>query len=114
MLTDLMVTETAAMVAAIAAGVAGLLYLARLAWGFFTSVQRIHELITHELTHNSGGSMKDNLTATAQAVGQLQADVAELARAKALAHELLQLQLDTLADALGLPVYDPTHKRPEL
>lgn len=105
-----MLTDTATTVAAVAAGVAGGIYLARQLWRLVRGIQRVHELVTHELTHNGGGSMKDDLAAIATAVGQLQGDFRDLTRTKELAHELLQAQLDALHHELDTPGRPPRHR----
>lgn len=85
----------------IAAALAALLYVIRILWAGFRIMERVHTLVEHELTPNGGSSMRDDVAGIAVAVGGLQADLEELKRAKALAHELLQLQLDTLAGELA-------------
>lgn len=108
--------ETAAAAAAIAAGVAGVLYLSQLAarallraWG---TLHGLAELVTHELEHNGGGSIKDDVVGIAVAVGQLQRQVDELLEQREDAtavHQLLQLQVDQLGQAIEQ--HHPTHKR---
>lgn len=85
----------------LAAALGALGYLARQAWAGFKLVQRVHDLIEHELTPNGGSSMRDELAAVARTVGTVQADLEELVKTKALAHELLQVQLDTITAELG-------------
>lgn len=60
------VTQNAALVAALAAGLAGLLYLAKAAAGFVRRaadfVDRVNTLVDltdHELRHNGGSTIKD-------------------------------------------------------
>jgi hypothetical protein len=77
-------------VVTLAAGVAAALYLVRLLWRLSTALHRFHDLVTHELNANDGGSMKDDL-------GALREDVAALTAHKEAAHELLQQQVDHLA-----------------
>lgn len=97
----------------LSAGLAALLYLGHQAWRLFHALDTLQQIVSHELSPNSGTSMKDDVVAIAQNVGQLQADVAKLTRDKQLAHELLQLQLDTLHVELGKPVLDSRHRREE-
>lgn len=100
----------------ISAALAALLYLARQVWRGFRLVERLSEVVQHELSPNTGSSMKDDVAAIAVAVGKLQGDVAELTTSKETAHEVLQLQLETLQGEIRLhhpdgPPHDPTHKR---
>lgn len=102
----------------LAAALAALGYLGRQAYAGFRVVQRVHDLLEHELTPNGGSSMRDELTAVARAIGAVQlevseltSDLGELANTKQLAHELLQLQLDTLAAELA--ERPARHKREE-
>lgn len=96
-----------ALVSLLAASLAALGYLARQAWRGFQLVQRVHDLLEHELTPNGGSSMRDELIAVARALGAVQRDVSEvklevgdLTTAKQTAHELLQLQLDSITAEL--------------
>jgi hypothetical protein len=84
-----------------AAALAGLLYLARQLWRGFKIVERVADVVQHELSPNTGSSMKDDVAAIARAVGQLQSDVTELTRDKDTAHAALQLQLDAITHELG-------------
>lgn len=97
----------------VSAGLAALLYLGHQAWRLFHALDKLQQIVTHELSPNSGTSMKDDVVAIAQSVGKLQADVEQLATDKQLAHELLQLQLDTLSLELGSPVLNSKHRREE-
>jgi hypothetical protein len=99
------------LVTLVAAALAALGYLIRITWGGFVLVKRIHDLVEHELTANSGSSMKDDVAAMARALGGVQRDLIALTEDKELAHQVLQLQLDTVADALGLPRNHPQHRR---
>lgn len=72
------------------AALAAMLYLGRQSRSLF----RVLAHITHELSPNGGSSMKDDITAVALAVGQLQADYADLVKTKQSEHLLLQAQLD--------------------
>lgn len=103
----------------LAAALAALGYLTRQVWRGFQVIQRIHDVVNHELAPNSGSSMKDDIAAMAVALGHVQADLTDLTKNKDLAHQLLQLQLDTVAKELGLPAPGPTpahhphHRREE-
>lgn len=106
------VEQVMATIAVVAAGIAGLAYMARGLWRFIRSVQSIHELIQTELTQNSGGSMKDEVAAIAVQVGQLQGNLRELAQNKDEAHVILQRQLDSIMEDLGTPdLTVPQHRR---
>lgn len=85
----------------LAAALAALGYLIRAVWRGFTLLQHIHDKVLSELSSNGGESMKDDLHSVARAVGTLQREFEELRTTKQLAHELLQLQLDTLAEEVG-------------
>lgn len=74
-------SEAGIWVAAIAAGVAGLVYLARLvrnvvhaSRNMVRAIGAIQHLVERELDHNHGSSMKDDLTGMAIAIGKLQRD----------------------------------------
>jgi hypothetical protein len=103
------------LVTLVAAALAALGYLTRQVWKGFQVIQRIHDVVNTELSPNSGSSMKDDVADIAVAVGRLQSDVRDLTTSKELAHEVLQLQLDTVADALALPrtTHHPQHRREE-
>lgn len=105
-------TRWLALVTLVSAALAAVLYLARVTWQGFKAMDRLGVLLQHELTPNHGSSMKDELTRIAQSVGRLQRDVRDLTVAKQTAHELLQLQLDTVARELGLQTEQhPQHRR---
>lgn len=89
------------LLALLAAALAAIGYMVRLLWIGFRLVQRIHDLVEHELTPNGGSSMRDDVAGVARAVGNLQADMEELRQRKALAHELLQGQIEALAGELA-------------
>lgn len=72
---SVVVSDAAATVAAVAAGLAGTLYLGRKTVRFLRALDKLSKLVEHELTNNSGASMKDELHAVAVAVGVLQSDV---------------------------------------
>jgi hypothetical protein len=91
------------LVTLLAAALTALGYLGRQVYRGFQVVQRIHDVLEYEFTANGGSSLKDDVASIAVAVGNLQADVEDLTVNKDLAHDVLQLQLDTVADALGLP-----------
>lgn len=97
----------------VAAALAALGYLVRQTWQAAKWLQAIHDVVEHELSPNSGSSMKDDMAAMAVALGGLQRDVADLTESKETAHDVLQVQLDTLADALGVEFRapTPTHRR---
>lgn len=104
------------LVTLVSAALAALLYMGRQVWRLFHALDRLQHIVTHELSPNSGTSMKDDVVRIAQNVGQLQADMAQLVQDKQLAHELLQLQLNTVAHELGLDLHTPapstaTHRR---
>lgn len=86
----------------LASALAALAYLTRQAWSGFKLVQRVHDLLEHELTPNGGSSMRDELAAVAVAVGTVQSELLELVETKRIAHELLQLQLDSIAAELTM------------
>lgn len=96
----------------VSAALAALAYLSRMVWRGFRLVEQVGELLQHELTHNSGSSMKDDLAAIAVAVGRLQADMHDLATTKETAHTVLQIQLDTIVDELGMEPTSHRHRRP--
>jgi hypothetical protein len=91
-------------VAVLAAGLAGLWFILRGAWRVVRAAQSVYELLHTELTHNHGGSMKDEVAAIAVAVGKLQADLTDLAEAKDTDHALIRLQLETLGHELTRPL----------
>lgn len=79
------VIDTATTLTAIAAGVAALLYLARQARRAFRAIRDglqllgvATDIVTRELEHNHGSSIKDDVHGTAVAVGQLQRRVGHL------------------------------------
>lgn len=86
------------------AALAASLYLARQVWRAFKVLERI----AYELSPNHGSSMKDDLSAVAIAVGQLQGQVRDLATGKDAAHQLLQLQIDGLTHEVH--THHPQHK----
>lgn len=86
----------------VSAALAGLLYVARQVWRGFKVVERLSDIVQHELSPNTGSSMKDDVAAIAVAVGRLQSDVEELRESKDTAHDVLQVQLDTIAEELGI------------
>lgn len=67
-------SDTAVWVAAIAAGTAGLVYLARVARNVVQAIAAILHIVERELEHNHGSSMKDDMTGMAIAIGKLQRD----------------------------------------
>lgn len=87
----------------VAAALAGLLYMSRQGWKFFQVLERI----AYELSPNHGASMKDDLSAVARAVGELQAQVQVMADEKDSAHRSLQIQIDGLIHE----AHHPQHKR---
>lgn len=89
----------------VAAALAALLYLGRQTWKLFQVLERI----TYELSPNHGASMKDDLSAVAVAVGELQSQVREMAAGKDAAHTFLQLQIDGLTHEVAR--HHPQHKR---
>lgn len=99
------------LVTLVAAALAALAYIVRQVWRGFRLVEKISNVILHELAPNSGSSMKDDLAAIARHVGQLQADVADLSESKDKAHAVLQIQLDSLVEELG-PPSSHRHRRP--
>lgn len=101
------------LVGLVSAALAGLIYIGRQLWRGFRVMERLVDIVQHELSPNTGSSMKDDVAAIARSVGFLQRDVKQLTEDKETAHELLQLQLDTVADALGLPgdTQQPQHRR---
>lgn len=99
------------LVTLVAAALAALGFIVRMTWKGFRVVERVHELVDHELTPNDGSSMRDDVAAIAVAVGELQRDFHELRRDKAREHEAIQGELHSLARELGIRlVYLPTHK----
>jgi hypothetical protein len=91
----------------VAAALAALLYMARQTWKLFQVLERI----TYELSPNHGASMKDDLSAVAVAVGQLQGQVRDLQAGKDAAHTFLQLQLDGLEAEIHR--HHPKHRESE-
>lgn len=73
-----MIDQAAATVAAVAAGIAGAIYLTRKTVRFLRALDRLARLIEHELTNNAGSSMKDDLHSVAVNVGKLQGDFRDL------------------------------------
>lgn len=73
-------SDIPATLAAVAAGVAGSLYLGRKLVRFLRALDRISRLVEHELTNNGGSSMKDDVHGIAVNVGMLQSDFRELGR----------------------------------
>lgn len=67
-------SEAAIYVAAIAAGVAGLIFLAAKIRNVVQSIVAIQHIVERELEHNHGSSMKDDTHGMAVAIGQLQRD----------------------------------------
>lgn len=68
------ISEAALWVAAIAAGLAALMYLLRGARRAVQTIGAIQDLVERELQHNHGSSMKDDVHGMAVAIGQLQRD----------------------------------------
>jgi hypothetical protein len=68
------VSEAALWVAAIAAGVAGLVYLGRGARKGLQAIGAIQDIVERELEHNHGSSIKDDVHGMAVAIGKLQRD----------------------------------------
>lgn len=56
---------------------------------------KIDEIISRELTHNGGSSMKDHTTYGAQAIGALSADLEEVKGSQETIFELLDAIVDT-------------------
>lgn len=100
------------LVTLISAALAAMLYLSRQIWRGFRMMELLASVVEHELTPNTGSSMKDDVAAIAVAVGRLQGDLVELAAAKDITHGLIQMQLDTLTDALDLS-HHPQHRGEE-
>lgn len=99
------------LVTLVSAALAGLVYLSRQVWRGFRLMERLAEVVQHELSPNTGSSMKDDVAAIAVAVGQLQADFQDLVDSKDQAHDALQLQLDTIGHEL-VTHRDPGRHRP--
>lgn len=95
----------------LAAALAALGYLIRKAVWLVRVVEALHQLVDHELTHNGGSSMKDDVASIARAVGELQGEVRDLRIDKEAEHRALQLQLDGLVHELGPHEVVPRHKR---
>jgi hypothetical protein len=72
------VTGSATTIAALAAGVAGLGYLIRLVHRWATMLGKLLDLAEHELTHNHGTSIKDDVHGLALSVKVLQDTTDEL------------------------------------
>lgn len=102
------------LVTLVSAALAGLLYLARQTWRAFRVMERLSDVVQHELSPNTGSSMKDDVAAIAVAVGQLQlqgrqlqSDMADIKSdymsrpAADAAHAALQLQLDSIHHDIG-------------
>lgn len=89
----------------IAAALAALLYLGRQVWKLFQVLERI----TYELSPNHGASMKDDLSAVAVAVGELQGQVRDMQTGKDAAHTYLQRQIEALESEVHH--HHPQHKR---
>lgn len=68
------VNEAALLVAAVAAGVAGAVYLARGIRNVVQAIAAIQHIVERELEHNHGSSMKDDTHGMAVAIGKLQRD----------------------------------------
>lgn len=66
------------LVSLVAAALGALGYLIRKLRRAVRVLDAIDHLVDHELTHNGGTSIKDDITAIAQAVGGLQADLRDL------------------------------------
>lgn len=71
-------TDSATTLAALAAGVAGIGYLIRVARRWARILERLYALADHELRHNHGGSMKDDLHGLAVASRQISEEVGAL------------------------------------
>lgn len=67
-------SEAAIWVAAIAAGLAGLIFLATKVRDVVQSIVAIQHIVERELEHNHGTSMKDDTHGMAVAIGKLQRD----------------------------------------
>ena len=100
------------LLALVAAALAALGYVSRQVWRGFKILDKVSDIVLHELRPNSGSSMKDDVAAIARAVGQLQADVKDLTSSKDAAHTVLQIQLDSIVDELGMPPSTHRHRRP--
>lgn len=72
------VQDYAVWIAALAAGVAGMAYLARLLIAVLRRVTVIQRLTESELEHNHGSSMKDDVHGMAVSLGKLQRKTDEL------------------------------------
>jgi hypothetical protein len=68
------ISDTALWLAAVAAGAAGLTYLARVVRNVVRAIAAIQHIVERELEHNHGSSMKDDMTGMAVAIGKLQRD----------------------------------------
>lgn len=66
------VQDYAVWIAALAAGVAGMAYLARLLIAVLRRVTVIQRITESELEHNHGSSMKDDVHGMAVSLGELQ------------------------------------------
>lgn len=103
------------LVTLVSAALAALLYLARQGWRLFKLLELLSSIVQHELSPNTGNSMKDDVAAIAVAVGKLQSDVSDLTLEKTAAHGQLQLQLDSIHHELGHATpglhRQATHKR---
>lgn len=103
----------------VSAALAALLYLTQKMWRGFRIIERLAEVVQHELSPNSGSSMKDDIgelkadvASIAIAVGEVQVDVADLRDSKQTAHDALQVQLDSIVDELGIDRPHPgTHRK---
>lgn len=85
-----MLVEYAAVIAALAAGLAGLLYLARhVVKGIratMRTVSAVHTIVERELTNGGGTGLKEDVHAVAVVVGEVQGQLDELERRKVLEH----------------------------
>lgn len=102
-----------ALVVLAGAALGAIAYLARVTWRAYRLVDKLHALLTHEFNPNDGSTIKDDVLAIATSVGELQGDVADLRKTKQLAHELLQLQLDTLVRELDIDMPGESRHRRE-
>lgn len=68
------VLDLALWIAGIAAGIAGLVYIARGIRNVVQAIAAIQNIVERELEHNHGSSMKDDTHGMAVAIGKLQRD----------------------------------------
>lgn len=89
--------DSADTLAALAAGVAGLLYLGQRARRAVRALEALQRLVSHELTHNHGSSIKDDTHGIAVSTKQISDAVDEL---RAGLTEIMSDGLDGLRDDL--------------